>query len=81
MAPRIGPDDLIVLSLSTHGHTDAGGRFYILPSDTGPDRGSGWSRTTLGRSISAEELSQQSETLRGAVDGFLGKVQIGRAHV
>ncbi|MYM97736.1 caspase family protein, partial [Duganella vulcania] len=29
------PDDLVIVTFSSHGYADAGGQFYLLPSDTG----------------------------------------------
>lgn len=45
------PEDLVLLSLSTHGHTDDKGRFHILPSDVA--KGEGF----LASCISADELT------------------------
>jgi hypothetical protein len=44
------PDDIVVLAVSSHGHTEQG-RFYILPSDSGSDL------TKLEKLISSEELT------------------------
>ncbi len=48
------PEDLVIISFSSHGYADERGNFYLLPSDTGP--GGGMSEV-LSRSISSEELS------------------------
>ncbi|MFQ5843979.1 MAG: hypothetical protein ACE5JG_03230, partial [Planctomycetota bacterium] len=49
---RARPEDLVVLSMSTHGHTDRKGEFHIVPSDV--VRGDRW----LQSCISADELSR-----------------------
>jgi WD40 repeat protein len=48
------PEDLVLISFSSHGYADERGNFYLLPSDTGPGGEMG---EVLGRSISSEELS------------------------
>lgn len=53
---RAGPDDLLVLSFSSHGYTAPDGSFYLLPSDSGPDQGK-IEAAALPRFISSEELS------------------------
>ncbi len=53
-AKKIGaarPEDLVVISMSTHGHTDTKGAFHIVPSDVAT--GARW----LQSCISADELS------------------------
>jgi hypothetical protein len=48
---RATPDDLVIVTFAGHGHTEADGTFYLIPSDSG-------SGTTPDRSrfISSEEL-------------------------
>jgi WD40 repeat protein/uncharacterized caspase-like protein len=53
---KVTPDDLVILAFSGHGHTDQQGRFYLLPSDSGPD--SAITDARLPKFISSEELSQ-----------------------
>jgi hypothetical protein len=53
---KVTPDDLVILAFSGHGHTDPQGRFYLLPSDSGPD--STITDARLPNFISSEELSQ-----------------------
>ncbi|MEQ9398660.1 MAG: hypothetical protein RJQ04_05780 [Longimicrobiales bacterium] len=55
------PEDLVVVSASTHGYTDREGTFYLLPQDIGPAGGrggEGLSAALLSRAISSDELSQ-----------------------
>jgi uncharacterized caspase-like protein len=54
---RSRPDDLILLSFSSHGHTDKNGVFYIVPTDIGRDNGRSVTEKLLSRSISSDELS------------------------
>lgn len=49
------PDDLILISFSSHGYTNRSGDFFILPYDVGPSPEI--SADLLRRSISSEELS------------------------
>ncbi|MCU1267896.1 MAG: hypothetical protein JWM21_4214 [Acidobacteria bacterium] len=49
------PDDLILISFSSHGYTDRNGNFFILPYDIGSS--SGITPDLLARCISSEELS------------------------
>lgn len=51
---RTTPDDIVVVTFSGHGHTEPNGRFYLLPSDSGPTFPP--TPTTLTSSISSEEL-------------------------
>jgi WD40 repeat protein/uncharacterized caspase-like protein len=48
------PEDLIIISFSSHGYADERGTFYLLASDTGAG---GEMRDTLARAISSDELS------------------------
>jgi len=54
---RAGPDDLVVLSISSHGYTSKKGMFYIIPSDSGQTEGHGSTAEFLGKWISSDELS------------------------
>ncbi|MDT7780869.1 MAG: hypothetical protein QOC99_3381 [Acidobacteriota bacterium] len=49
------PEDLVLISFSSHGYADVEGNFYLVPYDTG--RSSGITRELLRRSISSAELS------------------------
>ena len=53
---KVTPDDLVILAFSGHGYTDPQGRFYLLPSNSGPD--STITDTRLPKFISSEELSE-----------------------
>lgn len=53
---RVTPDDLVLISFSGHGYTDAKGVFYMVPSDISPDSGKKLAGT-LQRCISSDELS------------------------
>ena len=46
------PDDLVIISVSSHGAADDKGNFFLYPYDTGHEQ-----TRVLGRSISSEELS------------------------
>ena len=48
---RARPEDLVVISVSTHGATDAKGQFHLVPSDVA--KGDGW----LASCISADDLT------------------------
>jgi len=50
------PDDLVILSFSGHGHTEQGGAFYLLPSDSGTE--DAVTSASLQKFISSEELSE-----------------------
>jgi hypothetical protein len=63
------PDDLVILTFSGHGHADAQGRFYLLPSNSGA--GDELEGEALRRLISSEELG---EWLRGVDAGELAMV-------
>lgn len=47
---RAGPDDVVLLTVSSHGYTDGAGRFYLIPSDSG--------RLGAGGTVGAEQLRQ-----------------------
>lgn len=62
-----GPNDLVIVSFSGHGHAGPGGRFYLIPSDAGKGvsdhagnlRADPASRTRLlSESISSDDLSR-----------------------
>ncbi len=57
---KVGPRDLVVISISTHGYTAPNGIFYFLPEDVGPARngGSVFDESLLSRAISSTELAQ-----------------------
>ncbi|HYE14965.1 MAG TPA: hypothetical protein VD968_11035, partial [Pyrinomonadaceae bacterium] len=48
------PEDLVIISFSSHGYADEAGEFYLLPYDTGP---AGEMRDALSRAVSSGELS------------------------
>ncbi|HEX6623013.1 MAG TPA: PQQ-binding-like beta-propeller repeat protein [Pyrinomonadaceae bacterium] len=48
------PEDLVIISFSSHGYADERGNFYLLPYDTGAGAEM---RDVLARAISSEELS------------------------
>ncbi|HEX8291331.1 MAG TPA: caspase family protein, partial [Pyrinomonadaceae bacterium] len=48
------PEDLVIITFSSHGYADERGEFYLLPFDTGA---AGGMREALSRSISSGELS------------------------
>jgi hypothetical protein len=48
------PDDVVILTFSGHGHTEADGRFYLLASDSGPD--GDFTSQRLSQLISSDEL-------------------------
>ncbi|WP_392713006.1 caspase family protein [Rhizobium ruizarguesonis] len=49
------PDDLVILAFSGHGYTASGGRFYLLPSDSGTSEA--FTDDVLAKFISSDELS------------------------
>jgi WD40 repeat protein len=51
------PEDLVIISYSSHGYADGAGNFYLFPYDTGAGWGRKISRQVLKRLISSEELS------------------------
>ncbi len=53
---RATPDDLVIITFSGHGHTDPGGAFYILPSDSGVQ--TEITAAALAKFISGQELSE-----------------------
>jgi WD40 repeat protein len=59
------PEDLVIISFSSHGYADERGRFYLFGSDTGA---SGELRDALTRAISSDELGAW---LRGVDAGEL----------
>lgn len=53
------PDDLVIISISTHGFTDDKGVFYLIPYDTGPgDIRNPRSELLKSKSISSDELAK-----------------------
>jgi len=58
---KADPDDLVVLSVSSHGYTSNDGIFYVIPSDSGDTEGLGLTGEQLRRVqqkwISSDELS------------------------
>jgi hypothetical protein len=50
------PDDMVILTFSSHGYADANGVFYIVPSDTGTDKL--LSAEFLRHCISSDDLGQ-----------------------
>ncbi len=53
----VQPEDLVILSFSSHGITDANGEFYVLPYNLGKGSGGKVTPELLERSISSQELS------------------------
>lgn len=51
------PDDLVLVSLSSHGYVDAEGVFYLLPYDIGEGTSRQVTPEILSNSISSDELS------------------------
>lgn len=52
------PEDMILLSFSSHGVAGEGGSFYLIPYDIGQSGQAGITPQQLQRSISSDELSQ-----------------------
>jgi WD40 repeat protein len=55
------PDDLVILTLSGHGHTTEDGSFYLVPSDADP--GAALTSSVISSLISSQELSLWLETV------------------
>jgi len=51
------PEDLVLISFSSHGYADQEGTFYVFPYDLGQTSERTVSRALLNRSISSQELS------------------------
>src|SRR5262249_36242666 len=51
------PDELVVLSVASHGYTSKEGMFYIVPSDSGETDGHGLTEELREKWISSDELS------------------------
>lgn len=51
-----GPDDLVLLSISSHGYTDSEGAFYVFPQNLGRES-EGLDQEVLARCITSEDLS------------------------
>lgn len=65
VASESGPDDIVIISFSGHGFSDAKGAFYLLPSDSNPATVK-WPNPTAGdlrNFISSEELSEWMRTM------------------
>ncbi len=54
---KVRPEDLVIISFSTHGITDKHGEFYLLPYDLGRDSGKQVTNKLLSRAISSQELA------------------------
>jgi WD40 repeat protein/uncharacterized caspase-like protein len=54
---RATPDDLVILSYSSHGHLDNNGSFYFFPYDVGKNAGQQPTAALLKQCISSEQLS------------------------
>jgi hypothetical protein len=52
------PEDLVLLSFSSHGYADPNGTFYFFPFDIGLGQGRQITEELLQRSLSSKELSQ-----------------------
>ena len=50
------PEDLVLITFSTHGYNGTDGQFYLFPSDIGP-AGQAVDKALLERAISTDELS------------------------
>jgi uncharacterized caspase-like protein len=61
--PAAGPDDLVIVTFSTHGITDSEGVFYILPSDM-PGQGRELTAFSWDKAVSADELAEWLGPLR-----------------
>jgi len=59
---KVEPEDLVLLSFSSHGYTDRQGKFYLIPYDTGSAieflTGGDIAPSSLSHFISSDELSQ-----------------------
>jgi len=53
----VRPEDVVLLSISSHGHKDVTGTFYFILADTGPGEGRQITAELLQRALSSEELS------------------------
>jgi WD40 repeat protein/uncharacterized caspase-like protein len=54
---KAGPDDLVIISFSSHGYADNQGNFYLVPYDVGPGSKREITADLLRHCISSEELS------------------------
>jgi WD40 repeat protein/uncharacterized caspase-like protein len=54
---RAGPDDLVLITYSSHGYADRAGNFYLFPYDIGSNTGRAVSAEILKQAISSAELS------------------------
>jgi WD40 repeat protein/uncharacterized caspase-like protein len=59
---KVEPEDLVLITFSSHGYTDRQGKFYLIPYDTGRDLeflpGGDIAPSSLSQFISSDELSQ-----------------------
>jgi uncharacterized caspase-like protein len=55
---RAEPDDLLLITVSSHGYTDANGLFYLVPSDSGNSDGQKISAELIAKWVSSDELSE-----------------------
>lgn len=59
---KVEPEDLVLITFSSHGYTDRQGKFYLIPYDTGPALeflpGGDIAPSSLSHFISSDELSQ-----------------------
>jgi hypothetical protein len=55
---RAEPDDLVLLTVSSHGYTSKDGMFYLIPSDSGQTDGKEVPAGQLSKWISSDELSE-----------------------
>lgn len=54
---RARPDDVVVISFSGHGYTDAAGRFFLVPSDVRSVVGAGGEKPVPASMIAADDLA------------------------
>ena len=54
---KSGPDDMVIISFSSHGYTDKNGAFYLLPYDIGEGQGREITKELSDKSISSRELT------------------------
>jgi WD40 repeat protein len=59
------PEDLVLISFSSHGYARTDGIFYFFPFDVGPGQGRQISETLLQHAISSEELSRGLRDIDG----------------
>jgi WD40 repeat protein/uncharacterized caspase-like protein len=54
----VKPEDLVLITFSSHGYADANGSFYLFPFDVGPGERKTVTPELLRHAISSDELSQ-----------------------